>query len=109
MNRVLDIIALFVGCLAILLFLVNCEAKAANLECFTDEPRSYSFELKGAAKGRYQVEIVNHSGKYKDISYLFVINNLGLLSPTDDFLIKKYTNGNPYTVTYTLYCKFLKK
>lgn len=92
----------------VLLLLIKHHANASSLECFTDEPRRYEFEIGSQRAGRYEVKIEHHTGRLAGMTYSFVISDVASLKSYDDYLVKRYTNGTPYTITYALRCKQLE-
>jgi len=94
--------------LLILLLLIRHHANASTLECFTDEPRQYKFDLGAQKVGSYRVEVKHETGKLAGLTYDFVIRDVASLKDYDDYLIKRMTVGVPYNITYALRCKILE-
>lgn len=100
--RLLALVILF------LLLLIKHHANASTLECFTDEPKRYEFNIGAQKSGRYEVTIKHETGPKAGMTYSFVISDVASLKSYDDYLVKRYTNGTPYTITYALRCKQLE-
>lgn len=92
----------------VLLILIRHNAQASTLECYTDEPRRYEFEIGNQKVGRYEVKIEHHTGRLTGLTYNFVISDVASLKSYDDYLVKRMSVGVPYTITYALRCKHLE-
>ncbi len=106
--RKIDYLFLASGYLMLLASLRTCSAFGAELECSTDEPRMYVFDIRDQKTGRFVVKIDHTSGKLKGVTHKFVIRDVAFPTASEDFLTKSYSQGTPYSMTYALYCKIIK-
>jgi hypothetical protein len=99
----------FLALIILVLLILIRNANASKLECFTDEPQRYEFDLKDQKHGRYEYKIDYESGFRAGRTHHFVIKNVASLKSYDDYLTKSYTHRQPsYPVTYALRCKLLE-
>lgn len=111
MKRDFEMLILFLGCTLVLLLvsMLSVRAYSAEMECYTDEPKVYIVDLKDQKKGTYYVETEWKSGPKAGIINKLLIKDVAKPDPSDDYFVKQYTTGNPYRITYALYCRKITK
>jgi hypothetical protein len=97
----------FLALIILVLLILIRHSNASTLECFTDEPRRYEFDLGAQKVGAYRVEVKHETGKLAGLTYNFVIRDVASLKDYEDYLTKRTSVGVPYTITYALRCKQL--
>lgn len=98
----------FLALIILVLLIMLKHSNASTLECFTDEPRRYEFNIGAQKVGSYRVEVKHETGKLAGLTYDFVIRDVASLKDYEDYLVKRMSVGVPYRITYALRCKRLE-
>lgn len=100
-----DTIILLIGSALVLLLVQITGVNAAVINCTSNEPREYSFEIKDGQKGEYFQLIEFESGPKAGVAYAIRIKDVSKPNETDDYIKKTcITCPVKYRITYSLQC-----